>query len=417
MAQSMPNKRLSGSAMWSSLRKQWSNRWLQVASGVVVVVIVFVLGVNVGNGSLQVSLLPGVVSQNTSLPSTLDYSTVNDVYTTLKDNYDGKLTVSQLLDGLKEGLAASTNDPYTEYFNATQAKAFEGELNNSFSGVGAELGKDNGGNLIVVSPIKGFPADQAGLKAQDIITSINGESTTGMEIDAAVNKIRGPEGTKVTLAVVRNHAQALTFTITRTNIKLPSVTTKTLDGNIGYMQIISFSDDTVTLAQQAADQFKAAGVKGVILDLRGNPGGALDAAIGVSSLWLPSGTTILTEKGTDGTQTYAATGDDSLNGVPTVVLIDGGSASASEITAGALHDNKVARLIGVKSYGKGVVQKLIPLKDGSELKVTIASWYRPNGQNINKQGITPDQTVNVNATDAAKGNDTQLQAAEDYLNK
>jgi len=403
--------------MWSSLRKQWSNRWLQVASGVVVVVIVFVLGVNVGNGSLQVSLLPGVVSQNTSLPSTLDYSTVNDVYTTLKDNYDGKLTVSQLLDGLKEGLAASTNDPYTEYFNATQAKAFEGELNNSFSGVGAELGKDNGGNLIVVSPIKGFPADQAGLKAQDIITSINGESTTGMEIDAAVNKIRGPEGTKVTLAVVRNHAQALTFTITRTNIKLPSVTTKTLDGNIGYMQIISFSDDTVTLAQQAADQFKAAGVKGVILDLRGNPGGALDAAIGVSSLWLPSGTTILTEKGTDGTQTYAATGDDSLNGVPTVVLIDGGSASASEITAGALHDNKVARLIGVKSYGKGVVQKLIPLKDGSELKVTIASWYRPNGQNINKQGITPDQTVNVNATDVAKSNDTQLQAAEDYLNK
>lgn len=392
-------------------------RWVQVASGFVAVVLVFALGVNVGNGSLQVSLFPGTVSQNTSLPSTLDYSTVNDVYMTLKDNYDGKLTVSQLLDGLKEGLAASTNDPYTEYFNATQAKAFEGELNNSFSGVGAELGKDSGGNLIIVSPIKGFPADQAGLKAQDIITSINGESTTGMEIDTAVNKIRGPEGTKVTLAVVRNHAQALTFTITRANIKLPSVTTKTLGGTIGYMQIISFSDDTVSLAQQAANQFKSAGVKGVILDLRGNPGGALDAAIGVSSLWLPTGTAVLTEKGTDGTQTYTASGGDPLQGIPTVVLIDGGSASASEITAGALHDNKAARLIGVKSYGKGVVQKLIPLKDGSELKVTVASWYRPDGQNINKQGITPDQTVSPSATDVASGNDTQLQAAEAYLNK
>lgn len=413
----MGRARIGKESITTVARAAASKRWVQILSGAVAVVLVFALGVNVGNGRLQIGLLPSTQSRNQELPPTLDYSSVNDVYTTLKDNYDGKLSVSQLLDGLKEGLASSTNDPYTEYFNAKQATAFQGELNNSFSGVGAELGKDGSGNLIIVAPIKGFPADKAGLKAQDIITSINGESTTGMEIDAAVNKIRGPEGTKVTLAVVRNHAQALTFTITRTNIKLPSVTTKTLDGNIGYMQIISFSDDTVTLAQQAADQFKAAGVKGVILDLRGNPGGALDAAIGVSSLWLPSDTTILTEKGTDGTQTYTATGDDSLKGVPTVVLIDGGSASASEITAGALHDNKVARLIGVKSYGKGVVQKLIPLKDGSELKVTIASWYRPNGQNINKQGITPDQTVNVNTTDAAKGNDTQLQAAEDYLNK
>jgi len=413
----MGRERLGKESITTVARAAASKRWVQILSSAVAVVLVFALGVNVGNGRLQIGLLPSTQSRNQELPPMLDYSSVNDVYTTLKDNYDGKLSVSQLLDGLKEGLAASTNDPYTEYFNAKQATAFQGELNNSFSGVGAELGKDGSGNLIIVAPIKGFPADKAGLKAQDIITTINGESTTGMEIDAAVNKIRGPEGTKVTLAVVRNHAQALTFTITRTNIKLPSVTTKTLDGNIGYMQIISFSDDTVTLARQAADQFKAAGVKGVILDLRGNPGGALDAAIGVSSLWLPSGTTILTEKGTDGTQTYTATGDDSLNGVPTVVLIDGGSASASEITAGALHDNKVAQLIGVKSYGKGVVQKLIPLKDGSELKVTIASWYRPNGQNINKQGITPDQTVNVNATDAAKGNDTQLQAAEDYLNK
>ncbi len=389
----------------------WGGRLAKSGIGLAALFVVFGLGVNVGNGRISFGSHGG----QTGLPAQLDYSSVNQVYQALKDNYNGKLTAQQMTDGLKHGLAEATNDPYTEYFTAAQAKTFNGQLNNSFSGVGAELGQDGDKNLIVIAPISGFPADKAGLKAQDIITSINGTSTTGMSVDEAVTKIRGPKGTKVTLGVVRAKSQTLTIEIMRDTIKIPSVTTKTLDGNIGYLRISTFSNDTADLARKAADKFKQQGVKGVILDLRDNPGGLLDAAVDVSSLWIPQGKLIVQEKGTTGDVTHAASGDDALNSVPTVVLVNAGSASASEITAGALHDNKVATILGEKSYGKGVVQQLLDLRGGAQLKVTVASWYRPNGQNINHRGITPDQTVKLTDTDAAAGNDTQLRAAEAYL--
>ncbi|HET8709378.1 MAG TPA: S41 family peptidase [Candidatus Saccharimonadales bacterium] len=382
-----------------------------------VIAAVFTVGLNIGNGRISLHL-HHASSVNSSLPDKLDYSSVNQVYQTLKENYDGKLTTAQLLDGLKEGLAESTNDPYTEYFPAKQAQEFQNQLEGTFSGIGAQLGKDADGNLEVIAPIAGTPAAKAGLKAKDIITEVNGEPTAKMSIDQAVNKIRGKKGTTVTLQIVRDKNQTLTVKIVRDDITIPSVNSKILDGNIGYMQITQFSNDTGKLATQAAQKFADKHVKGVILDLRSNPGGLLNAAIDVSSLWLPEGKTVLTERqGSTVLQTYNAEGNDILHGIPTVVLIDGGSASAAEITAGALHDNKAATLIGEKSYGKGVVQQIINFGDGSELKVTVASWYRPNGQNINHKGITPDQKVSLNETDAKAGKDTQLQAAQDYLNK
>jgi carboxyl-terminal processing protease len=385
--------------------------------GILLLAAVFWLGLNVGNGRFDIPWHKSApVAGN--LPAQLDYRTVNQVYQSLKANYDGNLTATQLEDGLKHGLATATKDPYTVYFTAQEAKSFNNELNNSFSGVGAQLGQDSDGNLEVIAPISGLPADKAGLKAKDIITSINGASTTGLSVDDAVNKIRGPKGTKVTLQVVRDQAQTLSFTITRDDITLPSVKTKILPGNIGYLQISTFADDTSGLAQKAADQFKQANVKGIVLDLRENPGGLMDAAVHVSSLWLPPGQKVLDEKrGTTVVDSNSALGGDELHGIPTVVLIDAGSASASEITAGALHDNKAAYLIGEKSYGKGVVQQLVNFGDGSQLKVTIASWYRPDGQNINHLGITPDKTVKISDADLKAGNDTQLQAAEAYLNK
>ena len=394
-------------------------RWPKRVGAALLVLVIFYAGFQFGDAAAynQLPWSPKPISKG--LPSRLDYSTVNQVYRSLVDNYDGKLTETQLLNGLKHGLAESTNDPYTEYFTPQEAKAFNQQLNNQFSGIGAELGQDKDGNLQVIAPISGTPAAKAGLQAGDLIASINGTSTSGMSVDEAVSKIRGKAGTKVTLQVVRNKTTALTIPITRENITVPSVTTKTLPNNIGYMQISTFADDTSDLAQKAATQFKNQHVKGIVLDLRDDPGGLLDAAIHVSSLWLPQKQLILQEKrGNVVQQSYYSLGDDSLNGIPTVVLINGGSASASEITTGALHDNKDAYVIGEKSYGKGVVQQLINFGDGSQLKVTVASWYRPNGQNINHRGITPDQTVKQ-AANVVPGadNDTQLQAAENYLNK
>lgn len=374
---------------------------------------IFMVGVNVGNGRLEWQRHKSVSQE---LPSKLNYSSVDSVYQALKANYDGKLTQKQLEDGLKHGLAEATKDPYTSYFTAKEAKDFNSQLNNSFSGIGAQLGKDADGNLEVISPIDGLPADKAGLKAKDIIVYVNGTSTSGMSVDDAVSRIRGPKDTKVKLQVVRNRAETLNFTITRQDINLPSVKTKILDGNIGYLQITSFSNDTNELVQKAAQDFKQKNVKGIILDMRDDPGGLLDAAIKVSSLWLPQGTKILDEKqGNTVIDSSSATGGDILNGIPTVVLVNSGSASASEITAGALRDNKAAYIIGEKSYGKGVVQQLINFGDGSQLKVTVASWYRPNGQNINHRGITPDKVIKITPEEAKTGNDTQLKAAEAYL--
>ena len=210
--------------------------------------------------------------------------------------------------------------------------------------------------------------------------------------------------------------QQLTSIITRDDIIVPSVSSKILSGNIGYMQINQFSDDTSNLAQQAAQKFQQAHVKGVILDLRGNPGGLVDAAVNVSSLWLPEGKTIMQQKsGNIVTQTYNSSGNDLLKGIPTVVLINAGSASAAEITTGALHDNNAAYVIGTKSYGKGVVQQVDNLAGGAELKVTVASWYRPNGQDINHKGITPDNTVNISDAQIKASQDPQEDVAIQYL--
>jgi carboxyl-terminal processing protease len=393
-------------------------RWLKhqkrerILLQVVIILVVFLAGLEIGNG--RISFSSNSVAGN--LPATLNYSSVNQVYQSLKANYDGKLTETELLNGIKHGLADAPNDPYTEYFTAAEASQFNDELNNAFSGIGAELSANSSGDIEVIAPVSGTPAAKAGLKAGDIITSIDGTTTSSMSVDDAVDKIRGNAGTTVSLGILRGGTQTLTLSITRQNITVPSVNSKILPGNIGYMQISTFGDDTTSLAQKAADNFKNQNVKGIILDLRDDPGGLLDAAVHVSSLWLKPGQLVLQEKrGTIVEQSYYALGGDELHGIPTVVLINGGSASASEITTGALHDQGDAYVIGQKSFGKGVVQQLINFNDGSELKVTIASWYRPDGKNINHLGITPDQTVVLTNQDASTGNDVQLQAAKNYL--
>ena len=377
-------------------------------------VIVYLLGVNVGNGNIGLGTGKPL---NEQLSSKIDYSSVNQLYELLRNNYDGKLNNSQVLDGLKTGLANSTNDPYTEYFSPSQTTDFNNQLNESFSGIGAEMGKNDNNQIIIVSPISGFPADKAGLHAKDIITAINGESTSAMSVDTAVGKIRGPANTNVKLDIIRGGNQQLMFNIKREKITLPSVKSKTLDGNIGYISINQFTQDTNSLATKAAQQFKSQNVKGIVLDLRGNPGGLVDAAVGVCNLWLKSGQMIMQEKkGNQVINTYTADGANNiLNGIPTVVLVDGGSASASEITAGALHDNNAATIVGEKSFGKGVVQQIFNLSGGAEAKITVAKWYRPNGKNIQHVGITPDKNVTNTKDQVSAGTDSQLDTAKQIL--
>ena len=383
----------------------------KTAVNILILVIVFGLGLAVG--SERINWGPDGIfrkSVQKTADNKLDYNGVEELYSALKDGFDGQLDAQSLEDGLKAGLVKSAGDPYTEFLNAEATKEFNEQLNGTFEGIGAELGKEKE-SVIIISPIDGFPAQKAGIKARDIISKINGESAYDISITDAVKKIRGQKGTVVKLEVVRD-GKALNFEITREQINIPSVKTEITPENIGIIKISRFGDDTAELVEKAAKDFKQKNVKGVILDMRGNPGGLLDASVKVSSIWLPKGKLVLDEK-RDGkvVNSFKANGNSILLEIPTVVMIDGGSASASEITAGALHDNNVATIIGQKSYGKGSVQEIRQLQDGGVLKVTIARWFTPSGRNIDKEGIEPDQKVEISDADATAKRDPQKDAA------
>ncbi len=385
----------------------------KLALALVVTLAIFGAGVAVGRGNLH--LRGALSSSNPGLSNQLNYSSVNQVYSILKNDFDGNLNQQNLIEGLKTGLVNAAGDPYTEYFNPSDAKTLNNELSGSITGIGAELGTDEQNSIVIISPLSGYPASKAGLKPKDIISAIDGQTTQGISVDTAVSKIRGSAGTKVKLTIVRGGGQPFDVTITRQKITIPSVKWHE-DGAIGYLKVSQFTSDTVGLAQQAALEFKTKNVKAVVLDLRGDPGGYLSGAVGVSSLWLNSGKVVVQEKrGNQVVSTEYASGNSLLHGLPTVVLIDGGSASASEITAGALHDNKAAVLVGAKSFGKGSVQQVENLADGSELKITIARWYTPDGKNIDKQGITPDVVVTNSDRDVSAGKDPQKDKAYSIL--
>lgn len=378
--------------------------------------LIFLLGLGVGNGNIMFGAT--VQESNKKLSKDLDYASVERVYDLIRNNYDGQLDQAKLVDGMKEGLAAAVGDPYTQYLGKEAAQKFEEQLTGSFTGIGAELGKDDENNLIIVSPINGFPAEKAGLRPQDIIAAINGESTVDMKIEEAVSKIRGPKDTEVTLRIVRGKSEDLTFKIVRADIKIPSVKWEVVDGNVGVISISQFGPDTYDLMVTAASELKAKGATKILLDLRGNPGGRLDSSIDISEMWVPNGKLILQERrGGLVTKSHVSklSGEPVFNGMPTVVLINEGSASASEIVAGALRDNNVATLYGQKSYGKGSVQEIYPLAGGSEVKITVARWYRPNGQNIDKKGIAPDKEIKMTEDDYKNDKDPQKDAALEFL--
>jgi len=380
-------------------RKIQVNIWAAIA----IVLVVGVVGLGVGVKNPQWSTL----GQKTQAPN---FSTLDTLYSQLQAKYDGTINPAQALSGAKAGMVAAAGDPYTVYLPSASAKALNDSLSGTLSGIGVEVGIKN--NLLtVIAPVAGTPAAKAGLLSGDVIAAIDGQDSSSLTLDQAVAKIRGNKGTQVKLTIVRGTTAPMTVTITRDVINVPSVNTKTLADNIGYIQITQFNTDTGGLVQKAAAQFKAAGVSKIILDLRDDPGGYLDQAVTAGSEFLPKGDLIVQERrGSTVIDSYNSSGGD-LNSAQMVVLINSGSASASEILAGALHDNKRATLLGQTSFGKGSVQEVLNLAGGNELKVTVAHWYTPNGVNINKSGINPDVKVSLTQANIDAGQDPQLDAA------
>ena len=375
--------------------------------------LLFVSGLFVGNKVDFKSLTKNhLVSQNAK--TAVDYSSIDEAYQALTQNYDGKLDTTKLLDGLKKGLAEATDDPYTQYFSAEDSKSFSEEISGTFTGIGAELAKENNA-IVVTTPLRGHPAEKAGVLARDIIIKIDDQDALSMSVQDAVKKIRGPKDTTVKLTLLRG-TQQVEVSIVRADIKIPSVEYEVLDGGVCNVRISRFSDDTDTIVTEAAKVCKEKGAKTVLVDLRNDPGGYLEQAIRVASHWVDTGKNVVSEKrGGVVIKSHPAVIGQEFKGMRTVVLINEGSASASEILAGALKDYGLATLVGKKSYGKGSVQEVDPLSGGTSIKITIARWYTPNDKNIDKQGIEADEKVDISVDQIKTGEDPQKAKALELL--
>lgn len=350
----------------------------------------------------------GVVFTRWKLAPRGEFAQLSNLQQILSNRFDGQIDIGKLLEGAKAGLVGSTGDPYTAYLTAEEARQLDDDLSGKLKGIGAEIGQKDG-LIIVVAPLDGSPAQAADLRAGDAILEIDGKDTLGLSIAQAVLKIRGEEGSEVKLKIGRG-IRSLDVTIKRAVITVPSVKWSLKDG-VGYIKLSRFASDTGDKLNQAASELKAQGANSFLLDLRNNPGGYLDASVDVAGQFLAKGFVVVEERrGGKTEKVLKAKGGGRLVGVPLVVLINQGSASASEIVAGALQDHGKARIAGAKSFGKGSVQDLVELEGGSQLKVTIAHWFTPKGRGIDGEGIKPD--VEIKQTDDGDSlSDAQLDEA------
>lgn len=378
---------------------------------ILVFAFVFVAGVGFFAGMVNSQLmtygsLKGMFSRNNA-----DFSSLNETYRALVANFDGNIDKAKLVEGANKGMVNALGDQYTVFMNAAESNSFNDSLTGNIGGgVGIELGMRNSVPT-VLRLLKDNPAEKAGVLVGDVITAVNDESVDGKSINDIVTKIRGEADTSVKITVLRS-GESKTFAITRQVVNNPSAYGTVQDG-VGLLTITRFDSNTGDLARQIATDFKNQNVKGVVLDLRGNGGGFVSSAQQVAGIWL-NNQVVVSERANGKTVDELKTANNALlDGMPTVVLVNESSASASEIVAGALRDHKAAKLIGTTTFGKGSVQKVLSLSDGATLKVTVARWYTPAGVNISQTGIKPDVTVERTATDINAGQDPQLKAALD----
>lgn len=345
---------------------------------------------------------------------TLDDESLQRVYKTLKANFNGMLDDAKLIEGAKQGMVAAAGDPYTVYLSKEEAEEFNKELSGEIGGgIGAEIGVRSG-QPTVIRTLPDNPAEKAGLHAGDVIVAVNDESADGWDAERAVRAIRGEIGTSVKLIVARA-GDRQEFTITRAEINNPSVSSE-LRGDVGILTVNRFDQNTVGLVRKTVTDLKSQGMKKVVLDMRGNGGGYLDASQGFAGMWLEDELVVSVRATNGDEQKLKSEGDTLLKGLKTAVVVNAGSASATEIVAAALRHYNVATVVGETTFGKGTVQELIPLDNGSLLKVTIKRWYTPSGGNVDQDGIKPDIEAGLTQADLDAGRDPQLDAAIKAVN-
>ncbi len=373
---------------------------------VIVAIVSFVAGARSDALFANVASVFGVRTSN----KTIDLSSVQKTYQELIANYDGKLDTQKLIYGANRGLVEAAGDPHTAYMDPDETKEFDKSLSGQIGGgIGAEIGLRNN-KPTIIKPLENSPAQKAGIKAGEAIVKVNDEASSDWSVEKVVSKIRGEVGTSVKLTLLSD-GQTREVSVVRQNIVSPAVESE-IDGEIGILKVNRFGDDTVSLSRKYASEFVEKGVKKVILDLRNNPGGTVGAAQGLLGIWLDNQIAMTERRGSEIVKTLRTTGTPILGNMKTVVLINGNSASASEITAGALREYGKATLVGQKSYGKGSVQIVLGLPGGSQMKVTEARWYTPKGKNIDKTGIEPDVKVDLSSDDVNNNVDPQMDKAK-----
>lgn len=381
----------------------------------------FVLGTYVGYRQIpSIRKVTGVTHTAPEVATEADFEPFWKTWQIINEkNPDAKNADDQSrVYGAIKGLVGSLDDPYSEFFTPAESKNFEDTINGSFTGIGMEVGmKDK--VITVVAPLKGTPAAAAGIRSGDKILKIDDEITADMTLDQAIDLIRGPEGTVVALSLYReSKGEPIEISVTRAVITMPVIEGELREDGIYVISLYNFGMNSAPLFEQELRKFQNTKSDKLIIDLRGNPGGLLDAAIDMASFFLPKGDVIVREDfgHAEKEETYRSKGYGLFQTVPHLaLLIDEGSASASEILAGALSEQGVAKLIGMQTYGKGSVQELIPITSDTSLKITVAKWLTPEGVSISKKGLTPDIEVKITDKDIAAKRDPQLERAVQYL--
>jgi carboxyl-terminal processing protease len=375
----------------------------------------FYLGVHIGKDANSFSASAATPSDS-SLQA--DLSVFWEAVGLIKEKYfdAANLKDQNLLYGAIDGVVKSLDDPYSDFFNPGDAKKFYEDLNGSFGGIGAELGMKEK-EIVIIAPLKNNPAEAAGLQAGDKILKVDDKIIINMSVEDAVKIIRGEPGTEVRLLISRTGwKEAKEFKIKRKIVVVPTLDWEMKSDGIAYFRLYNFNANVPSLFFDSALKSLISDTHGIILDLRNNPGGFLDVAVNLSGWFLPRGEVAVKERfHSSEEKKFYANGNQSLVNIPVVVLVNEGSASASEILAGALRDKRGAKLVGEKTYGKGTVQEVDTLKDGSSIKISIAEWLTPNGHSINKKGLTPDVEVKITEDDLKNKKDPQLEKAIEIL--